>query len=51
MLGQVCLRRGEELDILGGGAWVFDNEIAWADDRCKAGEVVEVLDSRHRFVA
>ena len=50
-LGQVCLRRGEEGDLLGGGLWVFDNEIDWADDRCEDGAVVEVLDSRCRFLA
>lgn len=50
-LGQVCLRRGEERDLLGGGLWVFDNEIDWVDDRCEDGDVVEVLDSRCRFLA
>lgn len=50
-LGQVCLRRGEELDVARGGLWVYDNEIDWADDRCADGAVVEVLDSRLRFVA
>ena len=33
-IGQVCLRRGEEKELLGGGLWVFDNEIDWVDDRC-----------------
>ena len=50
-IGQVCLRRGEEQDLQGGGLWVFDNEIDWADDLCADGEVVEVLDSRLRFLA
>ena len=50
-IGQVCLRRGEEKELLGGGLWVFDNEIDWVDDRCMDGEVVEVLDSRCRFLA
>ena len=50
-IGQVCLRRGEEKDILGGGLWIFDNEIDWIDDCCMDGEVVEVLDSRCRFLA
>lgn len=49
--GQVCLRRGEEVQILRGGHWIFDNEIDWADDTCEDGGVVEVLDSRMRFVA
>ena len=49
--GQVCLRRGEERDVLGGGLWVYDNEIDWADDACRDGDVVELLDSRLRFLA
>lgn len=49
--GQVCLRRGEEKNLLGGGFWVFDNEIDWVDDRCADGAVVEVIDSRGRFLA
>ncbi len=50
-IGQVCLRRGEEQDLLHGGLWVYDNEIDWADDTCADGETVEVLDSRLRFLA
>ena len=49
-IGQVCLRRGEELDLAAGSSWIYDNEIAWCDDRCRDGDVVAVLDSRHRFV-
>ena len=49
-IGQVCLRRGEELDLAAGCSWIYDNEIAWCDDRCRDGDVVAVLDSRHRFV-
>lgn len=50
-LGKVCLRRGEEADIRGGGCWIFDNEIDWVDDICEPGGVVEIIDSRMRFVA
>lgn len=50
-IGQVCLRRGEEQDLLRGGLWVFDNEVDWADDLCADGAVVEVLDSKLRFLA
>ncbi len=50
-MGQVCLRRGEEQDVLRGGLWVFDNEVDWADDLCADGAVVEVLDSKLRFLA
>lgn len=49
--GQVCLRRGEEQDVRGGKLWIYDNEIDWADDSCRDGDVVEVLDSRMRFLA
>ncbi|MEA4966313.1 MAG: class I SAM-dependent rRNA methyltransferase [Oscillospiraceae bacterium] len=48
---KVCLRRGEERDIRGGKCWIFDNELDWADDICVDGGVVDVLDSRERFVA
>ncbi len=49
--GQVCLRRGEELDLRAGKLWVYDNEIDWVDDLCRDGELVEILDSRLRFLA
>lgn len=47
---QVCLRRGEDgPDRL--GAWlIYENQLDWADDTCTDGCVVDVLDSRHRFV-
>lgn len=51
MTGQVCLRRGEEKDLRAGSLWIYDNEIDWADDACKDGEVVEVLNSRMKFEA
>ena len=50
-MGQVCLHRGEEQDIASGSLWIYDNEIDWCDDRCHNGDVVEVIDNRHRFVA
>ncbi len=49
--GKVCLRRGEEKDIRGGGFWIFDNEIDWYDDICPDGGIVDVVDSRLKFVA
>ena len=49
--GKVCLRRGEEKDIRGGGFWIFDNEIDWYDDICPDGGIVDVVDSRMNFVA
>lgn len=48
---KVCLHRGEERDIRGGGWWVYDNEIDWIDDICVDGGIVDVLDSRMHFVA
>lgn len=48
---KVCLHRGEERDIHGGGWWVYDNEIDWIDDICVDGGIVDVLDSRMHFVA
>ncbi len=48
---QVCLRRGEEKDVLAGERLIYDNEIDWVDEDCADGGVVEVLDSRMRFLA
>ena len=49
--GKVCLRRGEEKDVRGGSYWIFDNEIDWYDDICPCGGIVDVVDSRMKFVA
>lgn len=49
--GQVCLRRGEERDLLRGKTMVFDNEIAWVDEYCTLGSVVNVTDHAGNFVA
>ena len=48
---EVCLKRGEELDIQQGSLWIYDNEVDWYSDTCQDGAVVDVLDSRRRFVA
>lgn len=45
--GTVCLRRG----VQAGGEWIYDNELAWADDICAPGDVAVVVDTRRRFVA
>ncbi len=50
-IGQVCLKRGEEREKRAGALWIYDNEIDWIDDRCKNGGIVDVIDSRRRFVA
>ncbi len=49
--GQVCLRRGEERDLLRGKTMVFDNEIAWVDEYCTLGAVVNVTDHAGNFIA
>ena len=49
--GKVCLRRGEEKDVRGGSFWIFDNEVDWYDDICPDGGIVDVIDSRMKFVA
>lgn len=49
--GQVCLRRGEEKDLLRGKTMVFDNEIAWVDEYCTLGSVVNVTDHAGNFIA
>jgi len=49
--GQVCLRRGEEKDLLRGKTMVFDNEIAWVDEYCTLGAVVNVTDHAGNFIA
>lgn len=50
-LGQVCLKRGEERDLRAGALWIYDNEIDWVDELCQPGGIVDVIDSRRRFVA
>ena len=49
--GQICLRKGEERDILAGSVWIFEYEIDWIDDICKDGSIVDILDSRMHFLA
>ena len=48
---QICLHRGEDAAVRAGAPWIYDNEIDWADDTCVDGGIVDVLDSRQRFVA
>lgn len=48
---EVCLKRGEELDIAAGSLWIYDNEVNWYTEDCYDGCVADVLDSRRRFVA
>ena len=48
---KVRLRRGEETGVRAGKPWIFENQLDWADDVCKDGGIVDVLDSRMRFAA
>ena len=48
---QVGLRPGEARDLRAGKPWIYENELAWADDTCRNGDIVAVLDSAERFVA
>lgn len=45
---KACLHRGEEAKLRG---IIYDNQIDWIDDTCENGEIVEVIDSRMRFLA
>ena len=47
--GQVRLRRGEQRNLLAGLSWVYDNQIAWVDELCTDGSVVEVYDSEKTY--
>ena len=48
---QVGLRPGEERDLRAGRLWIYENELAWAEDVCQNGDIVAVLDSKEQFVA
>ncbi|MCQ2419616.1 MAG: class I SAM-dependent rRNA methyltransferase [Clostridia bacterium] len=50
-LPQLALRRGEDASVRAGSLWIYDNQIDWADDTCLDGGLVDVLDSRQRFLA
>jgi 23S rRNA (cytosine1962-C5)-methyltransferase len=43
-----CACAGARIPAVRAGAcWIFDIEIDWADDVCRDGDVVDVLDSRN----
>ena len=48
---QVGLRPGEERDLRAGRLWIYENELEWAEDTCRNGDIVAVLDAKERFVA
>ncbi len=43
--GEVRLRRGEQRNLIAGLTWVYDNQVAWVDDLCTDGSIVEVYGS------
>ena len=48
---QVGLRPGEERDLRARKLWIYENELEWAEDTCRNGDIVAVLDHKDRFVA
>lgn len=49
-IGELRLRRGEERGISAGGCWVYDNQVAWVDEDCVDGGVVDVTRSDGAFL-
>jgi len=49
-MGEVRLRRGEDRGVNAGGCWIYDNQVAWVDEDCVDGGVVEVTRSDGAFV-
>ncbi len=48
-IGQVRLRRGEDRGIRAGGCWIYDNQVAWVDEACVDGSIVDVTRSDGSF--
>src|SRR6476646_9350412 len=49
--GRVVLRKGRERRVKAGHLWVYAGEIEKTSDDLAAGEAVEVVDHRGRFLA
>ena len=49
-IGEVRLRRGEDRGLAAGGRWVYDNQVAWVDETCADGGVVDVTRSDGAFL-
>lgn len=49
-IGELRLRRGEERGVAAGGRWIYDNQVAWVDENCTDGGVVDVTRSDGRFL-
>ena len=45
---QVGLRPGEERDLRTGKLWIYENELEWAEDTCRNGDIVACLDIERR---
>lgn len=48
--GEVRLRRGEDRGLKAGGCWIYDNQVAWVDEGCRDGGVVDVTGSDGKFL-
>ena len=48
--GEVRLRRGEDRGLNAGGCWIYDNQVAWVDEDCLGGGVVDVTGSDGKFL-
>lgn len=48
--GEVRLLRGEDRGINAGGCWIYDNQVAWVDETCVNGGVVDVTAAGGKFL-
>ena len=48
--GEVRLRRGEDRGLNAGNLWTYDNQVAWVDEDCADGGIVDVTGQDGRFL-
>ena len=48
--GEVRLRRGEDRGLNAGNLWIYDNQVAWVDEDCADGGIVDVTGQDGRFL-
>ena len=48
--GEVRLRRGEDRGLNAGNLWIYDNQVAWVDEGCADGGIVDVTGQDGRFL-
>ena len=48
--GEVRLRRGEDRGLNAGNLWIYDNQVAWVDEDCADGGIVDVTEQDGRFL-